>query len=209
MGKTERFWDLFSYKYDEITRKAERTRIVTIEKTRKYLTTDDHVLDYACGTGIFAVELAKNVKDVCAIDISLKMLEAAKNKAEAQGIRNIYFAHLPIFADKFQRDSFDIILAFNILHLLKDTNKHIRRINELLKAGGFFISSTECGGERKKSFVNVLASFLSSIGIVPHISFFTILELENAITRGNFHIVESDDFHTLSQPNHFIVAQKA
>jgi 2-polyprenyl-3-methyl-5-hydroxy-6-metoxy-1,4-benzoquinol methylase len=54
-----------------------------------------------------------------------------------------------IFDTRLKEETFDVILAFGILHLLKDFPKAIRRINELLKPGGWFISSTACMGKDK------------------------------------------------------------
>ena len=211
MNKSEKFWDKLSNKFDKRARHFEQTTIKTVENTNKYLNVSDIVLDYGCATGIITYEIAGNVKEVHGIDISSKMIEAAKRKAGERKIENINFAQATIFDERYKRESFDVILAFNIIHfLLEDTQKVMQRINELLKPGGLIISSTACLGE-KKTFLSFLLFFLSfiltKIGIVPNMRFFKISELEDLITNGNFQIVKTESLNH-SPEEYFIVAKK-
>jgi len=80
MNKSEKFWDRMAKYLDQVERKDETTNIKIIEKTRNRLKISDTVLDYGCGTGTAAIEIAGNVKTVTCIDISSKMIEAAKGK---------------------------------------------------------------------------------------------------------------------------------
>ena len=206
MDNSEKYWDKRSNKYDKQTKRYGQTYIRTIENTKKHLTMSDVVLDYACGTGNITNEIADNVKEIHAIDISAKMLDIAKRKAGERKIENINFAQSTIFDETYQKESFHVILVFNVLHLLADPQKVIRRINELLKPGGLFISATGCLGE-KKTFSNIFFLLLSKVGMVPFIKFFKISELEDLITNENFQIVETENlYHT--PPNYFIVAKK-
>jgi len=208
MNKAEKFWDAFSTRYDKITVKAERTLSKTIVNTSRYLKADDTVLDFACGTGSITTGIAHEVKRIYAIDISSKMIDVAKRKAAEAKIENIDFSHVSIFDAVFKNETFDIILAFNVLHLLDYPQITIRRINELLKPGGLFISSTECGGENRWALINILSSIISRIGLVPYIKFFSIPELEYCISIESFEILKTENFHTFKQPNHFVVAKK-
>lgn len=148
MNKSEKFWDKMANYYDRVEKKDELTYIKIIEKTKKYLKINDVVLDYGCGTGLISNEIADNVKVIHAIDISSKMIEIAKKKADGRKIENIDYAHSTIFDERYKRCSFDVILVFYILHLLEDPHKVMQRINELLKPGGLIISATPCMGEK-------------------------------------------------------------
>lgn len=141
-----------------------------------------------------------------AIDISSRMIEIAKNKADGCKIENIDYANSTIFDERYKRGSFDVILVFYILHLLEDTHKVMQRINELLKPGGLIISATPCMGE-KKTFLSTLLLLVSKTGLVPKIKSFKISELEDTITIGNLEIVETECLHQSSQ-QYFIVAKK-
>jgi 2-polyprenyl-3-methyl-5-hydroxy-6-metoxy-1,4-benzoquinol methylase len=116
------------------------------------------------------------------------MIDAAKTKADERKIENIDFRQTAIFDESYKRESFDVILAFNILHFFEDTLKVIQRINELLKPGGLIIIVTGCMGE--KTFLNTLQFLLFSplinLGIVPYMRFFKMSELKDSISNGNF-----------------------
>jgi ubiquinone/menaquinone biosynthesis C-methylase UbiE len=204
----EKFWDIFSSKYDKITQGTNLTRDVEIEKSLKYIQSNHVALDYGCGTGTLANSIADKVQKVIAIDISSGMLEVAKKKAVEKQITNVEFLKISLFDEQLHQKYFDIIFAFNVLHFVEDGVKCIHRIHDILKPGGYFISSTECGGENKKSFINVVTSLLSSVRIMPYVRLLTKNELDSSIIDGGFEIVEREDFYNLNQPNHFVVAQK-
>jgi ubiquinone/menaquinone biosynthesis C-methylase UbiE len=206
MNRVERFWDKQANEYDKNESKFEQTYHKTVANTKQYLNNNDIVLDYACGTGITTNEITGYVKEIHAIDISAKMIEVAKRKAGERNIENINYEQATIFDERFKEESFNVILAFNILHLLEDTQEVLQRIYDLLKPGGLFISATACLGE-KKSLLSILISLLSKIGIVPYTRHYTFSELEDLVTNGDFKIVEAE-IVSHSPPNYFIVAKK-
>ncbi len=203
-NKSEKFWDRMAKYFDREERKDEPTNIKIIEKTRNRLKISDTVLDYGCGTGTAAIEIAGGVKKVNGIDISSKMIEAAKGKTVELKVNNIDFVQTTIFDEKLKPGSFDVILCFYLLHLVEDTPKVIQRINELLKPGGLIISATPC---MKGTFLGVLLSPVSKIGLIPPIKFFNISEFEDLMTDGNFEIIETECLHQRSH-QYFIVANK-
>jgi ubiquinone/menaquinone biosynthesis C-methylase UbiE len=206
VSKSARFWDRVSRNTDQQSKGYDQTADRILEKTRAYLNEGDIVLDYACGTGTFACDLAGHVHQVMAIDISSGMLDRAKAKAGERGIENVHFVQSTIFDERYEPASFDVVLAFNILHLLQDAPQVTQRINDLLKPGGLFISSTPCLGGRWAP-LNVLLLLLSKVGLVPYLTPFRPVELEALVADGGFQIVETERLeHT--PPNHFIVAEK-
>ena len=52
---------------------------------------DKEILDFGGGTGLLALPLAKQAKSVTLVDISEKVLEQARLKADQQDIKNIQF----------------------------------------------------------------------------------------------------------------------
>jgi SAM-dependent methyltransferase len=184
VDKSARFWDRVSRNTDQQTKGLDETTLKILESTRKHLDQGDAVLDYACGTGTFACGIAAHVREVRAIDISSGMLDKAKAKAGERGIENVRFAQSTIFDQRLVPQSFDVILAFNIL----------------------FISSTPCLGG-KWAPLNVLLLLLSKVGLVPHITPLKASDLEDLVVNGGFEIVETESLeHT--PPNHFVVARK-
>ena len=206
MNKSEKFWDRISNNYDNQADNNDQTHIKTFKNIKKHLNGSDIVLDYGCATGTITNEIADNVKEIHGIDISSKMIQVAKRNAEERKIENVYFSHSTIFNEKYKKNSFNVILGFNILHLLEDTEKVMQRINELLKPGGIFISATACMGD-KKTLLSIFLFLLSKIGIVPYIKKLKISELEDLITNENFQIVETEKEHQ-GKYSYFIAATK-
>lgn len=203
---TEKLWDKLSGKYDNRVKKYEESYKKAIAKIKLYLKNEDVILDYACGTGLISNEISRNVSKIHAIDISSKMLELAKSKADESKLKNIDFEQTTIFNDTFKKESFDVIIAFNVLHILENPKKQFKRINELLKPDAYFISTTPCLGE-KRSLMNVLIYLLNKIGMVRFMNKFKIPELKDQILKSGFQIIESELF-VHDQKNYFIVAKK-
>ncbi|MFC2104458.1 class I SAM-dependent methyltransferase [Bacteroidota bacterium] len=205
MNKTERFWDKQSIRFEKLVNKDEQSFIKIIENTRKYLRDSDKVLDFACGIGTSSINMIDHVKEIQAIDISSGMIEVAKKRLNKLPNINIDFVHATLFDEQFKSESFDVITAFNILHLLEDSKTAIHRIHDLLKPGGIFISSTAFLGE--KSLFRFIFYLISKIGMVPHLKLLKIDELEKLVISENFKISEIQKSNHPT-PNGFMVAKK-
>ena len=205
--KSEKFWDKQAKDFtdqEQHTNLSENKDFIT---TLKYLNIDDTVLDYGCATGIISNAIADKVREIHAIDISSKMIEIAKRKASERSIENIHYAQTTIFDERYQNESFNVILAFRILHMLEDIQGVMRRINELLKPGGIFISVSTCMGD-KKTLLGILVFLVSKMRILPqHINMFKLPELQGIITGGGFQILEYEKMDD-KVPNYCIVARK-
>lgn len=182
----EKFWDRIANNYDKEEQRDEKIHLQIIEKSIPYLRPTDTVLDFGCATGLAAAELSKYVKNIHAIDFSSKMIAIAKAKVEQQ---NIEFIHTTIFDDRLTPNSYDVILAFFVLHLMEDPALIIRKIHELLRPGGILLAVTPCMGN--KPLLNGLFSILGRFGLVPQIKSFKLNELEQLLRRGGFEITEN------------------
>lgn len=207
MDKSEKFWDRQAKDFAKQQQHIRLTDNKDFVSTLNYLNADDVVLDYGCGAGIVANGIADRVKEVHAIDISAKLIELAKSNAIERSIENAHYAQATIFDERYQEESFDVILAFRVLHVLEDVQAVMHRINELLKPGGVFVSVTACMGG-KWAFLKALLFLLGKIGLMPqHINLFGLPELEELMTRENLQIVECEDLGE-RPPHYFIVAKK-
>jgi 2-polyprenyl-3-methyl-5-hydroxy-6-metoxy-1,4-benzoquinol methylase len=211
------FWDFQSRNYEEESRKYAGLHLRILENTRKYLKGSYTVLDYGCATGKITCELAGQVREIHGLDFSRKMIAAARRKATESGIENVDFKQATIFDQVYQEESFDVVLALGILHLLKDPQKAIERIHALLGPGGLFVSSTASMADSYSVLnqVNRFASILSRLGIFPHMRFFRIPELEGSITQASFQILETESLPFDSESGdeqyiiaHFVAARK-
>ncbi|MBN1217337.1 MAG: class I SAM-dependent methyltransferase [Anaerolineae bacterium] len=192
--KSEMIWDMLSKNMDRYAQNEglKKFEVSRDEKLKKYLQGSDVVLDYGCGTGAIALKFADTVQEIHGIDTAGKMIEVAQGKAAERQIENVDFAQSTIFDERLRSESFDVVLAWGILHLVDDRQNVINRINDLLKPGGLLISATECLGEQKTAITSLL-SLLMKIGIFPiMLKFFTVSELEDAIICADFQIVQTE-----------------
>jgi 2-polyprenyl-3-methyl-5-hydroxy-6-metoxy-1,4-benzoquinol methylase len=208
MSNPEKFWDFLAANYD--AGEGDPSERHDLEIMHQYLQPADTVLELACGTGALAIQIAGWVKEIQAIDISGKMVAAAQHNAAERAVANVHFVHTTLFDASYPEASFDVVMAFNILHLMEDIGSVLARIKALLKPGGVFISSTPCLSE-KRSLVNQLLTPLfmvpSKMGIIPYVKMFQAAELEDLLVSGGFKIVETKKF-VGGITDYFIVARK-
>lgn len=188
VSKQTRFWDFFAKRYAEQAISDEASYQTKLDFTRTYLQPESEVLEFGCGTGSTAIVHAPRVKHILATDLSSKMLDIARAKAEALGIENITFRQEAIEDLEEPRESKDVVMAHSILHLLHDKEAAIAKAFALLKPGGVFVTSTVCLTESAKAFrfVAPLARFL---GVM--VQFFTAEELETSFKAAGFEIHNS------------------
>jgi len=153
-----------------------------------------------------AAELAGSVQHITARDTSGKMIDISNAKAKDQQIGNTSFAKGSVFDDTLGEQSFNVVMAFNLLHLLEDMPSTIRRVNALLKPGGLFISKTVCMAGQGGVWPIILP-IMQFIRLAPYVRFLTTDELEGIVINEGFEIIETGDFPA-SPPSHFIVARK-
>ena len=104
------------------------------------LLSDKEILDFGGGTGLLTLPLAKQAKSVTLVDISEKMLEQARLKAEQQDINNIQFLEQDLLGKPLEKE-FDLIVICRVLHHMPDLDaalsllhKHLREDGQLLLA---------------------------------------------------------------------------
>ena len=99
------------------------------------LLSDKEILDFGGGTGLLALPLAKQAKSVTLVDISEKMLEQARLKAEQQDIKNIQFLEQDLLANPLEQQ-FDLIVVSRVLHHMPDLDATLAMFHYHLRENG-------------------------------------------------------------------------
>ena len=99
------------------------------------LLSDKEILDFGGGTGLLALPLAKQAKSVTLVDISEKMLEQARLKAEQQDIKNIQFLEQDLLANPLEQQ-FDLIVVSRVLHHMPNLDATLAMFNHHLRENG-------------------------------------------------------------------------
>ncbi|MDP6507304.1 MAG: methyltransferase domain-containing protein, partial [Planctomycetota bacterium] len=142
-------------KYDQIysTKGWEFYRAVTWEIIRPHLPKDANanVIDLGCGTGEWGLRLAKSGYRTVLLDISPKMLEVARRKAEELGVtERVEFVQSDICRmEKVGDEEFDFAVAEGdpICHA-SDPPAALKEIRRILKPGAILCASIDnaCAG---------------------------------------------------------------
>jgi len=212
MNKAEIFWDKHALRFDNSQKQFEAASKEIISKSKEYLSANDHVLDFGCATGTKTLELAGLIKHIHGLDISAEMISEAMKKKSKATVTNVTFLQGTIFNEDLEKASFDKIIAYSILHLVEASEKVIRRIYELLKPGGLFISETACFSDRmnfKTRLEFTTYSFMKLLGVFPlHLNMFKSSDVEQLISRQNFKILKAEKLFFNGMTISFIVAEK-
>ncbi|MEC9250793.1 MAG: class I SAM-dependent methyltransferase [Pseudomonadota bacterium] len=205
MNKKARFWDRIASKYFQSPIEDQAAYEHKLELTREKFAPESEVLEFGCGTGGTALRHAAHVKHILATDISEKMLAFAGQQKAEQGVDNVTFQHADFDTLAAPAGSFDVVLGMSILHLLDDRRPAMAKVRDLLKPGGYFISSTACLGNK----LWFMAPFLWAgrmIGRLPLVRIFTIRQLVDSVRDAGFEVE-----HEWVAPNGnsvFVIARK-
>ena len=201
-----KFWDKVAAKYAKSPIKNMAAYEYTLERTKSYLKKTDHVLELGCGTGSTALLLAKHVKHIIATDLSRNMIEIGKEKAAAQKISNVEFVQVEVAALEKGRNAFDVVMAFNLFHLVQSPKAAISELAACVKKDGLFISKTPCLAGKAWLFAPMI-KVMQLFGKAPYVGMLSVAELDNMITDAGFEILEKGDSPN-APPSHYIVARK-
>ncbi|MEM8730138.1 MAG: class I SAM-dependent methyltransferase [Pseudomonadota bacterium] len=196
------FWDGVARSYAARPVRDQAAYEATLTRVRSYLSATDRVLELGCGTGSTALLLASSVARYMATDISGEMIAIAREKGVPD---NVTFTQAAIETAE-AGEAVDVILAFNLLHLVNDIPRGLADIARRLPQGGRFISKTPCLGYRRWLFAPLIGA-LRLIGKAPHVHLLTPDTLEQHLRDAGFKIIETGDYPA-APPSRFIVAEK-
>ena len=118
------------------------------------------LLEVPVGTGVLTMPVYRELPgaDITCLDYSADMMQSARKKAEAAGIRNITFLQGDVGALPFEDETFDTVLSLNGFHAFPDKEAAYRETFRVLKPGGTFCGCfyVEGGCKRTDWFIRHL-----------------------------------------------------
>lgn len=81
-NRSARRWNRRAATYPRTEAENQQLHTTIAERSRRYLTADNVVLDFGCGTGALTYRLAPHVKALHGLDISPRMIEIARERAD-------------------------------------------------------------------------------------------------------------------------------
>lgn len=203
--KDIRFWNRIADKYARSPIADEASYLKKLEMTRALLTPDSDVLELGCGTGSTAIAHAPFVKRIVATDISARMLEFADAKAREAGADNVEFRQASFDEAAAGGGDFDVVLCLSLIHLLPNREDAIRKVLDLLKPGGVFVSSTACLRDMNP-LIRLILPLGRAVGLFPSVEVFRGDDLLQSVRDAGFTIEHS--WRPAKDKAMFIIARK-
>jgi len=152
--KAANFYDLFENWYNgEVNKKLAIEVSDLIDKK-------DNVLECACGTGMLSKGIAAKCNKLIATDFSDGMLkQASKNCAE---FHNTTIKKANIMNLEYEDETFDKVVAGNVIHLLDEPYIALDELMRVCKKGGLVIIPTYINNEnagKPSLFIQCLEKF--------------------------------------------------
>lgn len=206
------FWDRIAERYAARPLADEAAYETTLARVRAHLKPADMVLELGCGTGTTALRLADAAAGITATDLAPAMIAIARERAAGAAPGNVTFAVAGL-AEACTGPPHDVVMAFNLLHLVEDLDAALAAIHGAVAPGGLFLSKTPCLAARDISarYRIVLALALpvmQALGRAPALARVSVADLERRIAAAGFEIVETGTY-PIMPPARFIVARKA
>jgi ubiquinone/menaquinone biosynthesis C-methylase UbiE len=143
----------------------------------------ENALEVAAGTGLFSVAIARRVTRLVATDYAPAMLRILEQRAREHGLTNVKCVPADIHALPFASESFDAVVAANVLHLLPDLPKALAELARVLKPNGVLVAPTFCHDETRLSW---LVSRVLAVTGFPSRRRFTAASLRAALAGAGF-----------------------
>ncbi|MCB9689985.1 MAG: class I SAM-dependent methyltransferase [Alphaproteobacteria bacterium] len=203
-----RFWDGIAESYALKPLSDPDATRRKLDVVRQHLGPTTRLLDVGCGTGTIALDLAPSAAEVHGLDLSPGMIDIARRKTAAAGVPNVRFHVAP--ADTlsgFEDGAFQVVSAFNILHLVEEPDVLLASIARVLAPGGVFVTSTPCLGGTWLPPYPLMLPVLRWLGRAPRVTLISPDGLVERVKRAGFVDIEHPDVGCRA-PNVFLLARR-
>ena len=180
------FWDRIAgtYAANPVSDPAAYERKLAL--TRAHLTPESRVLEFGCGTGTTALRHAPHVAEYVATDYAEAMLAIARERAAE--VPTLRFERASVDDFEAPPESFDVVMAHSLLHLLPETEGLARKAQALLRPGGHLVTNTICLSPW--SPLRLVLPVARAFGKAPAVRFARAADYERQINACGFETVE-------------------
>lgn len=123
--------------WDDDPVRFERARLFTDAlRSAVDLKKVETAMEYGSGTGLMSFALKDLIRNIYLMDQSVEMTKVAKQKCEAQQIRNLHPTQYDLLKDALPENRFDLIFILLTLHHVRETETLLSKFKSLLNPRG-------------------------------------------------------------------------
>ena len=137
------FWDRNAGRYDRFMEK-DRVAYEQMYGLIRPVVRHKTVLELATGTGLIAKHILREADRIEATDASPEMIAAAR---QGNCSAKLHFSVEDLFCLPYGEDSFDVVIAANVLHVIPEPERALREIGRVLNGDGTLIVPTFTHGD--------------------------------------------------------------
>ncbi|MDE7398503.1 MAG: methyltransferase domain-containing protein [Oscillospiraceae bacterium] len=160
------FWSKFAEFYDIAERLNDKVYRKMCEITTELTPFGARVLDCAAGTGELSIAAARKAESVLCTDYSEKMLDVARKKTCKGFFDNISFERRNIFSLDDPYETYDVVIAGNVLHLLDNPVSAVKELCRVTKRGGKILLPTFMT-QNKSDIARLMLKVYGKLGFAP------------------------------------------
>lgn len=172
------YWNFHAKNYDRSMMLIGRPIPAMVELAAEAVRGAERVLEVAAGTGLVTPALAREAREVIATDYAPAMVASVEARVREAGLTNVRCEQADIYQLRFEPNSFDAVVATNVLHLVPDLGAALAALRRMLKPGGRLIVPTYCHDETTIS--RIVARILAITGFPAHRRF-TVRSLRESL----------------------------
>ncbi len=139
------------------------------------------LLDVGCGTGNYALELARRGLQVVGVDVSGAMLEVARRKARDRGVE-LRLIQADIAELELEPGSYDAVLSVTALEFFREPARVLDKCYEALRPGGRLVVGVIAEGPWARFYRQRAQEDPGSV--FNHAIFYTAQDLLDLLPRG-------------------------
>jgi 2-polyprenyl-3-methyl-5-hydroxy-6-metoxy-1,4-benzoquinol methylase len=162
MNSATKFFDgetqQFAANYERKASFKDRLHIFT-EAVSKTTPLPAKVLDFGCGPGVIAMELARLGYDVLGLDGSAEMVRMSQGQADKHGLKNMRFAHSHAEGATLPLNEFDAIVCSSVVEYVQEDIALISKLISSLKPKGHLFLSVP----HTSSLIGKVEDFVRSV----------------------------------------------
>ncbi len=142
----KQYWDEKALDFPRYDKKNQefQQKVINILKDENMLNKNSSILDVGCGTGVYTLTMAKEVKNILALDISSKMLEFLKEDAWNHNLNKKIETKCIKWQEFESKEKYDLVFAS--LSAAFSNDNDFEKVHNFAKSSVCFIDFVDTKG---------------------------------------------------------------